>query len=216
MSAPLVLVSLSGGQSIESFATATQSPDVAISGEAAIEGSLGLEITVNDNEVLAIIDSSPDLEPRYRARFYIDPNSIGMAHKEALTIFQLQSAAPRKSLAWLRLRNWSGSYQLRLIIRDSLRKRLVTPWFVLADRPSSLEIDWLAASADDLSDGHARLWIDAEEVAALTALSTGGQRVDRVRLGVVSRPKTNTRGSLYFDAFESRRRSYIGPVSQSP
>ena len=36
-------------------------------------------------------------------------------------------------------------------------------------------------------------------------------RIERARLGAVAGIDTGTRGTIYFDAFESRRQSYIGP-----
>jgi hypothetical protein len=37
------------------------------------------------------------------------------------------------------------------------------------------------------------------------------RRIDRVRLGALTGIDTGTRGTYYFDAFESRRQNYIGP-----
>ncbi len=37
------------------------------------------------------------------------------------------------------------------------------------------------------------------------------RRIDRVRLGAVAGIDTGTRGTYYFDAFESRRQTAIGP-----
>ena len=36
-------------------------------------------------------------------------------------------------------------------------------------------------------------------------------RIDQVRLGALSSIPTNTRGTFFLDAFESRRETYIGP-----
>jgi hypothetical protein len=43
-------------------------------------------------------------------------------------------------------------------------------------------------------------------------VDNAGQRIDRVRLGAVGGLDTGTSGTLHFDAFESRRQRYIGPV----
>jgi hypothetical protein len=37
------------------------------------------------------------------------------------------------------------------------------------------------------------------------------RRIDQARLGAVSGIDTGTRGTYYFDAFESRRQTFIGP-----
>jgi hypothetical protein len=38
------------------------------------------------------------------------------------------------------------------------------------------------------------------------------RRIDRIRLGAVSGLDSGTSGIYYFDAFESHRQTYIGPV----
>ena len=47
--------------------------------------------------------------------------------------------------------------------------------------------------------------------ANLTGVSNYTRRIDRVRLGPVAGIDTGTRGRYYFDAFESRKLTYIGP-----
>jgi len=37
------------------------------------------------------------------------------------------------------------------------------------------------------------------------------RRIDRVRLGAITGIDAGTRGTYYFDAFMSRRQTYIGP-----
>jgi len=47
--------------------------------------------------------------------------------------------------------------------------------------------------------------------ANLTGVDNDTARLDFIRFGAVSGIDTGTRGTEYFDAFESRRQSYIGP-----
>lgn len=54
------------------------------------------------------------------------------------------------------------------------------------------------------------MWIDGTSVATLTGLDTDTRRIDFARLGVMS-VKPSASGTLYFDKFESRRRTFIGP-----
>lgn len=55
------------------------------------------------------------------------------------------------------------------------------------------------------------LWIDSEQKADLTGVDNDMWRIDRIRLGAVNGIDTGTRGTYYFDEFESRRQDYIGP-----
>jgi len=45
----------------------------------------------------------------------------------------------------------------------------------------------------------------------LTGVDNDTRRIDRIRLGALTGIDIGTRGAYYFDAFESRRQSYIGP-----
>jgi RHS repeat-associated protein len=58
------------------------------------------------------------------------------------------------------------------------------------------------------------LWIDGAQQADLTGVDNDTWRIDRARLGVVAGMDAGTSGTSYFDAFESRRSSYIGPMAQ--
>ena len=55
------------------------------------------------------------------------------------------------------------------------------------------------------------LWIDAVQRANLTGVDNDTRRIDRSQLGAVSGIDSGTRGTYYFDAFESHRQTYIGP-----
>jgi hypothetical protein len=48
-------------------------------------------------------------------------------------------------------------------------------------------------------------------MANLTGVDNDQQRVDWIALGAVSGIDSKTRGTYYFDGFESRRSNYIGP-----
>jgi hypothetical protein len=52
--------------------------------------------------------------------------------------------------------------------------------------------------------------VDGTQRGAFTALDNDTRRVDMVRLGGVAGIDTGTRGTEYFDDFESRRSTYIG------
>jgi hypothetical protein len=96
------------------------------------------------------------------------------------------------------------------VLTDSTTWRY-TSWFTISDAPHFIELDWRAATAAGASDGSLTLWIDGTWRANLTGVDNDTRRVDRVRLGAVAGIDTGTRGAYYFDAFESRRQTYIGP-----
>jgi hypothetical protein len=77
-----------------------------------------------------------------------------------------------------------------------------------------IEVDWQAATAPGANNGRLDLWINEVEVANLTGIDNDTRRIDRARLGPLAGLDTGTRGNYFFDAFESRRLTYIGTVNR--
>ena len=78
-----------------------------------------------------------------------------------------------------------------------------------------IEIEWQAASAPGANDGVLTLWLDGSQVGTVTTLDNDTRRVNAGQMGPVAGIDTGTRGTEYFDAFVSRRSSYIGLVAPS-
>jgi hypothetical protein len=66
------------------------------------------------------------------------------------------------------------------------------------------------ATAPAAGDGVFELWIDGTLQASLTTLDNDISTIDFVRMGALS-VKTGAAGTFYFDEFESRRETSIGP-----
>jgi hypothetical protein len=82
---------------------------------------------------------------------------------------------------------------------------------MITDSPHFIEMDWRAATSAGANNGGLTLWIDGIQQADLTSVDNDTRRIDRVRLGAIAGIDTRTRGTYYFDAFESRRQTPIGP-----
>jgi hypothetical protein len=179
---------------------------------AALEGNYGMLTQLDDNTPLAVGDNRLQAEKRYRARFHFDPNSIAMSHGNAHELLRGFAGTWPPALG-IELRFWNGTYQVRAgLLNDGTTWRYGL-WFPIADEPHSLEIDWQAASAPNANNGSLSFWIDGVERSQLTGVDNDTRHVDLVRLGALSSIDTGTRGSYYFDAFESRRLTYIGPAT---
>jgi hypothetical protein len=87
---------------------------------------------------------------------------------------------------------------------------------ILSDASHYLEVEWRAATASGANDGYLTLWIDGTQQANLSTIDNDTWRVDRARLGALSSLDAGTSGTYYFDAFESRRSTYIGPMAMGP
>ena len=183
--------------------------DLSASPSAAMLGSYGLQAVIDDNNPLYVTDDTPSAEARYRARFYFDPSSITMSNGDTLYLLYGHAGT---STAVLRIdfRFYNSSYQLRASqITDGATWRN-TNWFNIEKSPHFIELDWRAATAPGANDGGLSLWIDGVEQTPLTGTDNDTRRIDRVQLGLAS-VDSGTRGTFFFDAFESRKQNYIGP-----
>jgi hypothetical protein len=108
-------------------------------------------------------------------------------------------------------RNLSGAYQIRAKLLNDSSAFVYTNWFTISDAPHFIELDWRAATAAGANNGGLTLWIDGAQQADLTSVDNDTWRIDRARLGALAGMDVGTSGTYYFDAFESRRQTFIGP-----
>jgi hypothetical protein len=188
----------------------TNSGNLSVSPGAALAGSFGLQATFNNTTAMYVRDDSPNAEPRYRARFYFDPNSITMASGDAHIFFQGNIGTTTGVLRGS-FRFYSSQSQVRFSLLNDSGTWQNTAWFTITDLPHTLEIDWAAASAAGANNGFLTLWIDGTQKASLTGIDNDTKRIDRVTLGPRSGIDAGTHGTYFFDAFESRRQTFIGP-----
>ena len=102
-------------------------------------------------------------------------------------------------------------YEVRALPMDDAKNMIATSWLPLSDAFHVLELDWRASTAAGANNSGLTFWIDEFQQADLTGVDNDTCRIDQVRLGAVSGIDSGTRGTYFFDAFESRRLTYIGP-----
>ena len=198
------------GCNLSAWSSSTTDAGDLSAGAPGLVGNCSMRGLLDDNVLIYVTSDHPNAEPRYRARFYFDPNSITMVNGDLHRIFYGYSGATKVVLR-LDFRRSNNLYQLRAgILTDGSAWRNST-WFTITDGPHSIEIDWRAATSAGANNGILTFWIDGVQKANLTAVDNDTWRIDRVRLGAVNGIDTGTRGTYYFDAFESRRQTYIGP-----
>ena len=125
-------------------------------------------------------------------------------------VFIAFQEAPTQRLATVVLRRMNGQYALAVRVRRDDGTRASTAFVNVTDAPHTVEIDWRRATAAGANDGALGLWVDGVAQTGLGGLDNDGGQVDFARLGALS-VKTGAAGTLYWDGFESRRRTYIGP-----
>ena len=195
-------------------ASTTDAGDLSVSPAAVLVGSRGLQAVIDDNIALYVTDDRPNGEPRYRARFYFDPNSIPMVSGNAHHLFYGYTGTSTVVLR-LEFRFSGGVYQIRTALLNDSTSWTNSSWFTLSDAPHFIELDWRAATAPGANNGGLTLWLDGIQQANLSGIDNDTRRIDRVRLGPVAGLDTGTRGTYFIDAFESHRTSSIGPQTTS-
>jgi hypothetical protein len=193
----------------------TDSGDLSVNTAAALVGSAGLQALIDNNSAIYLTDDRPNAEPRYRARFYFDPNSIPMASGNAHYLLYGYAGASTVVLR-VEFRFSTPNYQLRAALINDAGTWTNLAWITISDAPHMVEVDWRAATAAGANNGGLTVWIDEVQRADLTTVDNDTRRIDRVRLGPVAGIDSGTRGTYYFDAFEARRASYIGPDPGAP
>lgn len=192
--------------------------DLSTTTDAALIGSYGMQAIINDNTSLYVSDTSPVNESRYRARFYFNPRSIAMASADVHTLLLGRTGSGSNVFA-IQLNNSTGTmsgYRIRTQVFNDGGNATNGSYFSISNDTHFIEIDWQAATAAGANNGYISLWIDGVQVYTSPGIDNDGRRVEDVRLGAVTGIDSGTRGTYYFDAFESRRQSYIGPAEGEP
>jgi len=195
---------------LSGWTTSVGDGDLNVTAGAALSGTYGLAITIDNKSANYVLDDSPAGEDRYRARFYFDPNDLTMGAGDSHVIFVGLQEGVGTLFKYI-LAPLGSDYQLRVGMRNDAGRFHYSSWHVLTDEPHTLEIDWLAATGVDLNDGYLTLYIDGALAQTISGLDTDTLRVDESRLGAHAGIDATTNGTYYFDAFASRRLSEIGP-----
>jgi hypothetical protein len=190
----------------------TDGGDLSVTAAAALQGPRGLQAVVDDTAGLWVQDSRPRHEDRYRARFYFDPNGFdpgeALNHRRVILFVAFEESAMRR-LAIVVLRRLSGAYAVGARVRLDDGTRSDSPFFPISDAPHFVELEWKRSSGPDAEDGAFSLWLDGSLVHTASDLDNSLSAVDLARIGAIS-VKVGAAGTLYLDAFRSRRESYIG------
>jgi hypothetical protein len=156
-----------------------------------------------------VYDDSPEAESRYRARFNFDPNGIYMPDMSSIQILNGRSGSTAVLVVEMRIIN--GEYQVRVLALTDGGTWRIGSYFPISDGEHTIELDWQAATAEGADDGYLSLWIDGGFRSTLMGIDNDTRRIERGMLGAIAGVNSTTNGTLYFDAFESRRAEYIEP-----
>jgi len=181
----------------------TSEGDLSVTAVAALHGSWGLNVFIDDTTTKEVYDSTPNDVSRYRFRFYIDPNGLTMADNDNFRIFMTNNNA------------YSAKIQVRLLYTTAVGYQIYTyhrldsgTWvkgtnFAITDAPHCIEVDWKASSSDGADDGFMELIIDGASKETFSGLDTDTARIGFVELGFLNNVNTGTSGTFYMDDFAS-------------
>ncbi|MBL1193221.1 MAG: hypothetical protein D8M60_02595 [Chloroflexi bacterium] len=187
----------------------------SLSASAKYETLKGLLVQSDNSssEARYVTDDSPLGEAEYHARFYFDPNTVTMTLNDSHTIFDGLDGLNRRFVVEMRYANdgQNDVYQLRAGAWDDTTSAFsYGDWNAITDAWHEVELHWERSTGAGNDDGFMFFYLEGVEVDLIDTLDNDGQRITDVRLGLVEGVDTATAGDLYFDAFESRRDTFIG------
>jgi hypothetical protein len=191
---------------------ATDAGDLSTSSQAAMVGTVGMKVVIDDNNPIFVRDNTPNKEKQYRARFYFDPNSIAMKSGDTHQLFVgYVNEAPM--VFEVQFRRYNTAYQIAIgMLNDGSLLRRST-WFTISDGRHFVEIEWKASTKSGANNGYMNLWIDGVVRAKLNGIDNDTRAIDSVRLGPISGIDSGTRGTYYIDSFVSKQLNYVGAAT---
>lgn len=176
--------------------------DLNITAPAALVGSYGAAITIDDATPAYVTDTTPNNVTTYRCRFYIDPNSLTMAENNEFRICDAKTSGGTDAflckLQWL----YPGNFKVFVYFNaDSGGTSYQSP--ALTDAPHYIEIEWKAATAAGANNGIIGFYVDGVQVNRATNVDNDTKNITTVNFGAISEIDAGTSGTFYLDAFYS-------------
>jgi RHS repeat-associated protein len=187
----------------------TNSGNLSVTTSASLFDTYGLQAAVDDDSPMFVQDNSPLSEPRYRARYYFDPNGLYIPDDMSLVLLEGRDLTAG-AVFQVNLRYSDDEYQVGASLVDDSQGGYATDWSTITDEPHAIEIEWAAAWDAETPNGFINLWLDGEEAGSATAIDNDTLRIDNVRLGVLSLSSAYIAGTLYIDDFVSHQNEAIG------
>ncbi|MBU0708194.1 type II secretion system GspH family protein [Patescibacteria group bacterium] len=190
--------------------TATDGGDLSATSGAAIVGSYGMSVNVDDTSSMYVRDDTPNNEIRYRYRLYLDPNDVEMASWSTHTIF-IPYESNGEMTMYLYIggkRSFTSGYSIGFAMRQDDYSTIGSSWYNIDDAPHLIEVDYITGSG---TSGLISLWLDGDFKETVNG-DNDGRPIDYVRLGAVSSVDATTLGTYYIDHFASNNTgNLIGP-----
>jgi hypothetical protein len=159
------------------------------------EGSYGLELYPLQNYKTCGMKVTNHLT-RFRQSFWIHPNAISIPLNGSVYIFRHYSSDLTLRLAYIRLRNIAGAYNIDCTCLDNDNATNGGSNFALPNQTdwNNIETDWLSSSA-----GYFDLWLNGVHKEKIANINNSQLRMNYPSLGTVTAPTVAITGSVLFD-----------------
>lgn len=184
--------------------------DMNVTEAAALHGTYGLAVLIDDTTNMRLEDPTPNGETTYRCRFYFDPNSMTIPEDKNFLIFC-------GGKFYLRIKNtWAAQkYFLQVFDEADGGWDANSGNYEITDEPHYIEMDWKAATGAGQNDGHLSLYVDGVLKETLSNIDSDTEYVDSIRIGAVDEIDATVSGTFYLDDFASNNDgSEIGEYSE--
>ena len=191
-------------------------PHMYVDPAAKFTGTEGLFFNVeglpppSNKAKLWVKDISPDLETRYRARFFLNLNTLQVPTTPRVLRMMAGRLAgdPSRRPFELRLRYVAPNWFIYGIIRSNgdVDNFPTTPILLTKPGWSTIEIDWRKATGPGTNDGSFTLKVN-DTTQAATGVANDEVFIDGIQLGFLGGLGLSSTGTVFMDDFESRAQS---------
>lgn len=182
--------------------------NLVVTGDAAYLGQFGLKVELDGAANTYVWDVSPRGENRYRARFFINADTLTLPADAQLDVFEATNTGSMPVVRFTLVGTTDGTYLRGQVLTDS------GTWHQTPDVALPLGWNMLECDLASAADGHFALWLN-ENLVEQASLETATSLVENVLLGGVNGTSTAS-GSLSIDAFDSKRDAYLGNTACIP
>jgi hypothetical protein len=182
------------------------SGDLIVHHEAVYQGEWGLKALIDDQTPIYALDRFPTPLNHYRARFYINLDSLIMFDEHSHPIFAGKDLDNQWDFVVVLGKNKKSNYAIRVQALTDDGGRNSSGFSEIGSAGwHSIEIEWVSGLP-----GRIKLWIDGSLMQSIEVNNNSARSLARVYLGAFGGIDATTSGSIYFDNFESRKTTYIG------
>lgn len=181
----------------------TDNADLTIAAAAALVGSRGMSIVINDAGVLnGAAGNWASTTGLLRFRFYIDPNGLTMGAGNNFTIFRVANSAS-STLVAVMLWSYDGAdaYRISVDYRTDGGGYVDGTRYGMTDAKHYIEGYFVKAETNVSSDGSVTWWLDGTQISNVTGLDNYDTwtNMDDMWFGAVNQLDAGTSGTFYLD-----------------